>query len=449
MVIWIEVADLFDYAAQHARPTGIQRMALEIAAALRQAGGDGRIRFVCYKPKGQAFLEVEWAEIRDLFAAGPQLAARPAVVRTGGAPPPRERDAVRAWLAEILPPDFRLALGRAARSQIASWAALAAAGVALWRAATRKQRTVGGRPAAFSAGDMLLSLGSPWGFADYPARLDALRRQGVRLAAFVHDMIPLRRPEWCYPGTTRDFLRWFTATAPLCEYLFVASEATARDIALSAQRHAIPLPARIRRVPIGTGFTAPPGPALPHLPQPGSYVLFVSTIEPRKNHALLVRVWQHLLETRPRGTVPKLVFAGRAGWMVGDLLQQLENAAHLDSHVLRVEGASDTELAALYRGCLFTLYPSLYEGWGLPVAESLAFGKPCIAADATSLPEAGGTLARYFDPDNLHDAIRVIAGVIDDPAGLAAWTVEVARAFRPVPWSDTAREMLAAIEEPT
>ena len=62
---------------------------------------------------------------------------------------------------------------------------------------------------------------------------------------------------------------------------------------------------------------------------------------------------------------------------------------------------TDADLKVLYEGCLFTLFPSFYEGWGLPVTESLAFGKPCIASNRSSIPEAGGKLARYIDPNNL------------------------------------------------
>ena len=169
---------------------------------------------------------------------------------------------------------------------------------------------------------------------------------------------------------------------------------------------------------------------LSDLPEPGSYVLFVSTLEARKNHALLFRVWRRLLSEMPREQVPTLVFAGRVGWLVADLMQQLENAEWLGGKIRLVRDPSDEELLALYRGCRFTLYPSLYEGWGLPVSESLALGRPCIASNRTSLPEAGGALARYFDPDDLDDACATIRAVIEDPEGLEAWRERVAREFR-------------------
>jgi glycosyltransferase involved in cell wall biosynthesis len=113
-----------------------------------------------------------------------------------------------------------------------------------------------------------------------------------------------------------------------------------------------------------------------------------------------------------------------------------------------VPDPTDSELAALYRGCRFTLFPSLYEGWGLPVTESLAFGKPPIISNSTSLPEAGGSLARYFDPENTTEAYRVIREVVEDQEGLRDWQARVARDFRPVPWDAAAAAVLRALEGP-
>ncbi len=91
------------------------------------------------------------------------------------------------------------------------------------------------------------------------------------------------------------------------------------------------------------------------------------------------------------------------------------------------------------------MFPSFYEGWGLPVTESLAFGRPCVISNATSLPEAGGTLARYFDPDDLNEAYRVIRATIADREGLSVWQARIAREFHPVSWEDSARSLLARL----
>ncbi len=164
-------------------------------------------------------------------------------------------------------------------------------------------------------------------------------------------------------------------------------------------REGIVLRGMPRAIPIGTGFThSLPAPTLPQGLSPGSYALFVSTVEARKNHSLAFRAWRRLLEELPRDEVPTLVFAGRIGWMVADLMQQIENAEHLGGKLVIVQNPDDATLAALYKGARFTLFPSLYEGWGLPVSESLSFGKVCLASNAASVPEAGGDYCLYHDP---------------------------------------------------
>jgi len=247
----------------------------------------------------------------------------------------------------------------------------------------------------------------------------------------------------------RIFSAWFNSVLPLADSLLTISRSTATDVTAYAARHGLPLRSPPRPVPIGTGFSvaaAPVSPAqLPAGLAPGSYALAVSTVEARKNHVLLFRAWRHLLETRPPASVPKLVFAGRVAWMVSDLMQQIANTRNLDGHLVLVTEASDAELEALYRGCQFTLFPSLYEGWGLPVTESLNFGKPCLASDRASMPEAGGALARYADPENVGAWTDAIGRLIDDPRDLAAWEARIRREFVPVPWSATAAALRDAL----
>jgi glycosyltransferase involved in cell wall biosynthesis len=308
---------------------------------------------------------------------------------------------------------------------------------------------------AIAPGDVILVLGSPWFHPDYAAMIRAHReRHGVRFAILVYDLIPLRRPEWCDSGLVRLFREWFVPILPLCDHVFAISQATADDVADYARSNRIALPHGIVTIPIGTGLgsTERPSPEKAAigrpLPLPGSYALIVSTIEARKNHLLLFRVWRRLLEEMPGDLVPTLVFAGRIGWLVEDLMHQIRNTAYLNGRLVVVESPTDAELATLYGGCLFTLFPSFYEGWGLPVSESLAFGKPCLISNRTSLPEAGGSLARQFDPDNLHDAYETIRAVIQDRPGLARWQDEVRRSFVPVPWSATADALLDGLERP-
>jgi glycosyltransferase involved in cell wall biosynthesis len=236
---------------------------------------------------------------------------------------------------------------------------------------------------------------------------------------------------------------------PLCSTVFAISRATAADVTAYAAECRIPLAGPVVRLPLGDSLTRDVSiAAAGRQPPAGDYVLIVSTIEARKNHVLLFRVWRRLLAEMPRERVPTLVFVGRVGWLVADLMQQIANTEHLFGRLVLLDDATDAELAALYRGCLFTVYPSFFEGWGLPVTESLSFGKPCLASDRSSLPEAGGALARYLDPDDLHGWYGAIRELLEDRAELAQWEARIRREFAPASWSETVRALLAGLRHP-
>ena len=463
--LWIDVEDLFEYARGNPRPSGIQRLAFELYRTLQaQHGESGLVHFVRHDPVRNSFRSVPWPEVAALFL-GLTAEDQPPSTRVRAI-----RPRTRAWrfirrLAHRLPPSVRVPLFEALRTQAGAWRAWGRLAGALAhgarrlpvRLALRRAGTPDPRSNDFTSlsapGDLLLVLGAPWSHPDYAGLIRTQREQcGLRVAMLVYDLIPIRHPEWCDCGLVRLFRARFDSVLPLCDAVFAISRATAADVTAYARERGIVLPEPVVPLPIGTGFGTEPASVVAlrtkRLPPPGSYALFVSTIEARKNHILLFRVWQRLLQEMPREQVPTLVFAGRIGWLVEDLMHQIANTDYLDGALMLVENPTDAEVAALYQGCLFTLFPSLFEGWGLPVTESLAFGKPCLIADRTSLPEAGGRLARRFDPDNLHDAYAAIRDVIEDPIGLARWETQVRREFRPVPWSATVDALLAGLGHP-
>jgi glycosyltransferase involved in cell wall biosynthesis len=108
---------------------------------------------------------------------------------------------------------------------------------------------------------------------------------------------------------------------------------------------------------------------------------------------------------------------------------------------------SDAELQQAYRSCLFTVFPSLSEGWGLPIAESLAHGKFCVASNRTSIPEAGGDLVDYFDPLNEDDALAKIERPLIDPGYLAAREAQLRAEYRLRTWGDCVRALIRALDE--
>ncbi len=266
--------------------------------------------------------------------------------------------------------------------------------------------------------------------------------QGVRILLLFPDLMVLRQPQWHDRETRRGAAAWYREVLPLCDAVLLPSAAEAAQLARVAAGLGVALPAVVRAIPMGSALHPPAQPARPH-GIVGEFVLCVGTLEPRNNHALLLAVWRQLIERREAHAVPMLVCVGRLGDGVADLMGQLRNAAFFDGRIRLLPQADAARMAALYRGCLFTICPALDADWALPVSESLTHGKPCLAADRPASREAGGGLACYFDPEDVGATVAAISVWLDDRAALAAWQARVAALFQPVGWAETAAAILA------
>jgi hypothetical protein len=174
-------------------------------------------------------------------------------------------------------------------------------------------------------------------------------------------------------------------------------------------------------------------------------VLFVATIESRKNHLMAFNVWLSLIRKRGLRQTPMLVCVGNRGWLVDAAMARLNSSELLKRRVLLLSMISDHDLTELYRRCLFTLFPSSYEGWGLPVTESLSFGKVPLIAAVSSLPEAGGDYAEYFDLDSEQDLLAKVERLIDDPGYRKRREAKIKESFRPRSWADIADEIVERV----
>jgi glycosyltransferase involved in cell wall biosynthesis len=127
------------------------------------------------------------------------------------------------------------------------------------------------------------------------------------------------------------------------------------------------------------------------------WFLCLGTIEPRKNHLLLLHVWRRLAETMP-GKAPALVVVGRRGWENENIVDLLERGRGLAGLVHEHNALGDAQLAALLSGAQALLMPSFAEGFGMPVSEALAAGVPVIASDLAVYRESAGEVPLYLDP---------------------------------------------------
>ena len=258
---------------------------------------------------------------------------------------------------------------------------------------------------------------------------------GARLCVFIHDMIPVMHPEFVSRATTVSFGHGMPLVSSAADFFVTNSQASKSDLLkwmssntkITRPVFVTPLPHEFSSNPLAKrtllktlvksfvdilqqGRMAKINAKLAS----ASFVLMVGTIEKRKNVSSILEAWQRvLIETS--GTAPLLVLVGKWGQGAEEIKSKLNGSEALRQGVLVINFASDHLLATLYRRCLFTIYLSLYEGWGLPIGESLWFGKRVLASNVSAMPEAGEDMAVYANPNDLEDITRKLLSLIKSP----------------------------------
>jgi glycosyltransferase involved in cell wall biosynthesis len=220
-----------------------------------------------------------------------------------------------------------------------------------------------------------------------------LRTRGVRPVFLVHDLIPITHPEYCRHGEGERHRRRMRHAASLGAGIIVNSQQTLSDF--HHYIHALDLaspPALV--APLGVGLTAEHH---DEAPLSAPYFVMLGTIEPRKNHALVLTVWRRLVE-RWGDAVPKLVLIGQRGWECEHIEDILDRSAHAKAAVIELRRCDDRELRTYLRHARALLFPSFAEGFGLPLVEALAHGTPVIASNLKVFKEVAGDVPHYIDP---------------------------------------------------
>jgi len=277
-----------------------------------------------------------------------------------------------------------------------------------------------------SGGDLLLRI-SHTGL-EKPGHVAALRRHGARMVVFVHDLIPLTHPQYCRSGLGAEQEARLRGALGFARGVIANSSDTLRVLEQWAGAAGIPLPPAVV-APLASSLP-PPEPAPRPIASP--YFVVLGTIEARKNHVLLLRIWQRLV-ARLGAAAPRLVVVGRRGWGAAEAIELLEKA---EPRALAEERGrcTDAELVSLLRHAQALLYPSFAEGYGIPVAEALALGCPVIASDLPALREAGGEAPEYLSPLDAPGWESAILDYANASAPRRAAQLERLRNFRPGSW---------------
>lgn len=308
------------------------------------------------------------------------------------------------------------------------------------------RRSTGGRVILLVTGAGWLSNG-----AYLHGLLDLRSALGAELHVVVHDLVHLKFPHWAPREDAARFGSHLEAMIAGADCVLAYSSATIRDLDDAARAVRLALPP-VRRIALGADLapaaarrgSAPP---LARELNGRPFVAYVSTITFRKNHELVYNVWRQLVE--PLGDrLPALLFVGRVAPDQEVFVDRATRDPLLAGHLRIVSGATDAEVAWIYRNCLFTVCPSLYEGWGLPVAESLAHGKVCLASSAGAVPETAASVTPVLDPLDLAAWRDEVVRLVTDRSALARAEDKVRARYRPVSWAEAAASVWEAVSAP-
>jgi glycosyltransferase involved in cell wall biosynthesis len=299
-------------------------------------------------------------------------------------------------------------------------------------------------------GDTLVFLGALWINDSLMLAARDAHAQGAKVVDLLYDLTPVLQTGHT-AGVNKLFDRYLTLIAQTAARVPAISQSSRRDFEMWCVEHDYSTPpGSATGLPCGITPDQFPTSVQGARPWPRPYVLFVGTIESRKNHLLALNAWEQLIHNLGAENVPDLVCVGRVGWHANEFLKKYTFTKGLNGKVAILTGSvTDADLAALYSNAEFTFYPSNYEGWGLPVSESIAFGKVPVVADNSSLREAGKDNAIYFESGNVEQAVHAITTQLANPTtlqqanSLITWDT-VAATMR-----DEIQNAQSALERPT
>ena len=258
------------------------------------------------------------------------------------------------------------------------------------------------------------------------------RAADVRPVYMIHDLIPITHPEYCRAGEAERHIGRVRNMLASATGIIGNSRATLDSLAAFAAQDAVTVPATIAAA-LGTDLRGQrPVPASP--PERPTFVM-LGTIEARKNHLMLLQIWAHLV--RAHGAdAPRLLIIGQRGWECEQVFDLLDHSEELRGAVVEVGHCSDADLDRHLRGARALLFPSLVEGYGLPLIEALASGTPVIASNLPVFHEIGQEVPDFIDPlEGPAWQAAILSYARDESVARDAQVARLA-AFRAPTWDD-------------
>ncbi len=387
-VIWIDISDLTRWLFRHDYLTGIQKVQYHFSCedVIR---ADKSIRF-CFTPgKSLDFYEINIEEYTRKI---------------------QEQDKgyfERLWFSRIV---RTYPKGVAAKIKFKLKE----------RKRRRKNKEIFPTIVEFNKGDVLISLGSYWNIEKYEQTIrHQTETKGMKFFPFVHDIIPFISPQLFANNNTKNCQMKLLAMASgaITSTTFTANLLNQPDkVGFSipfSKQDIIVSPLGVDPIETLNEVESIKAKTLLYKLGNPDFILMVGTLEPRKNHHYALDVWLELYKKHGE-RLPSLVIVGRNGWKNGSFLDRALSLNYINNKVQVVSDLTTPDLNYLYQNCLFTMFPSYAEGWGIPVQESLMNNKVCIASNHPVIKSTGGNLCEYIDPYDITTAVDVIDKLLLD-----------------------------------
>ncbi len=296
-------------------------------------------------------------------------------------------------------------------------------------------------------GDTIFIPWGEWWDENFIKKLQAAQAAGARLAPVIHDVGPMVQPQ--FSGHSTDSLSdYCRRIVPIADLVLAVSQNTKRDLGTWLKQNKLAVP-KIEVFREGDDFTVtssrpPADPTFEHSGLKGAdFILCVGTIEIKKNHQLLYYTYK--LAAQRGIKLPKLVIVGRPGWQTEGLIELIQKDPGVNKDILLLTSTDDEELAWLYDNCLFTIFPSFYEGWGIPIAESVARGVPCLCSNTSSMVEIAEGIVEHFSPASSDECLSAIERWLD-PKALAT-ARDRTKQYQPTSWDQTYQQVKSYLEQ--
>ncbi len=262
----------------------------------------------------------------------------------------------------------------------------------------------------------------------YPAML---QRLGVKPVFFVHDLIPITHPEFCRAGEAQKHQIRINNMLDCAAGIIANSMATYEDLRDYCNSRASLLPKTISALLAPAKFTAEVQPR----PVDKPFFIMLGTIEPRKNHLLILQVWRRLIE-QLGCQAPQLILVGRRGWESEQVFNILDRSTLLRPFITELNDCTDLELAAYFQHAQALLFPSWVEGFGMPLVEALSAGLPVLASDLPVFHEMAGNIPDYIEPHDGAGWFSAIKEYLPETAERRSAQLLRMRDFKAADWSE-------------